>query len=59
MQPAVRPRQPRRHGATRRDARSSAAPSRVDLWLNRLVSVAVVTATLVGGLAVLVTLFFD
>ncbi|WP_157956894.1 hypothetical protein [Salinicola aestuarinus] len=58
MQPAVRPAK-RRQGATRRQGPIAPASSRFDRWLDRLVSIAVVTATVVGGMAVLVTLFFD
>ncbi|MDF3920171.1 hypothetical protein R5R73_14270 [Salinicola sp. LHM] len=66
MRPAMKPtsqlgrHQPGRHqlrqGATRRSLVPAEAP--VDRWLNLLVSVSVVTALLVGGVALVVTLLF-
>lgn|GEM_PF-5688061 len=50
----------RRQGATRRRRAASARRSRsgVDVWLDRLVSIAVLTALIVGTLALLVTLLW-
>ncbi|MCI0509145.1 hypothetical protein C8E00_102463 [Chromohalobacter marismortui] len=49
-----------RQGATRRRRAAPASRSRrrVDIWLDRLVSVAVLTALSVGALALLVTLLW-
>ena len=49
-------RHPLRQGATRRSVAPVEAP--VDRWLNLLVSVSVVTALIVGGVALIVTLLF-
>lgn len=45
-----------RHGATRRSAPH--AESGLDRWLDLLVSVSVITAMVVGGIALIVTLLF-
>ncbi|MCK0745322.1 hypothetical protein [Chromohalobacter nigrandesensis] len=49
-----------RHGATRRRKTALARRSRsgVDVWLDRLVGIAVLTALIVGALALLVTLLW-
>ncbi len=69
MRPAMKTtRQPGRHqlqsqrqhqlrqGATRRSMVPAEAP--IDRWLNLLVSISVVTALIVGGVALIVTLLF-
>ncbi|NRB56973.1 MAG: hypothetical protein HRU39_13485 [Salinicola sp.] len=56
MPPALKSSRQSRHGATRRGM--PPAESRIDRWLNALVSLAVVTALVVGGAALLVTLLF-
>ncbi|MCK0751611.1 hypothetical protein [Chromohalobacter japonicus] len=49
----------RRQGATRRQRRGPVRPrGSVDDWLNRLVSIAVLTALIVGVSALLVTLLW-
>jgi len=45
-----------RHGATRRKMRP--VDLRVDRWLNLMVSLSVITALIIGGLALVVTLLF-
>ncbi|WP_198651289.1 hypothetical protein [Salinicola sp. CPA57] len=57
MPPALKPSRQLHHGATRR---ATVPPdSRVDRWLNLLVSVFVTTALVVGSVALLVTLLFQ
>ncbi|CAO1666776.1 hypothetical protein [Salinicola sp. NYA28a] len=61
MRPAIKPSRPlrqyqTRQGATRRSMAPAEAP--IDRWLNLLVSVSVVTALIVGGVALIVTLLF-
>ncbi len=56
MPSATKPARPSPRGATRRDHGVNDAP--FDRWLNRLVSVFVTTAVIVGGLALLVMLLF-
>ncbi|GAA0622094.1 hypothetical protein GCM10009016_08480 [Halomonas beimenensis] len=47
---------PRRRGATRRRGRRRFDWARFDRWLDRLVTFAVVTALVVGGAALVVSL---
>lgn len=56
MPPATKTARHRPHGATRRSR--PAAGSKLDRWLNALVSLCVTIALIVGGLALLVTLIF-
>ncbi|WP_198655722.1 hypothetical protein [Salinicola sp. CR57] len=56
MPPALKSSRQPRHGATRRGVPS--ADSRIDRWLDALVSLFVVTALIVGGAALLVILLF-
>lgn len=56
MSSAMKPPPRLGRGATRRQV--PAEISRLDVWLNRLVTLSVTTALVAGGLALLITLLF-
>ncbi|WP_157956735.1 hypothetical protein [Salinicola halimionae] len=57
MPPATRPSRQTRHGASRRVI--APVDSRIDRCLNLLVSLSVITALIVGSVALVVTLLFN